>query len=196
MAGLDKILQEIEAGAAAEAARQIEEAKAKAGEILAQAQTESDAACAQIGQEAAKAVAEEERSRASALALQRRKETLQAKQQLLAETLDKARGALYVLPEKEYFDLLARLAAKNAAPGEGVMLLNEKDLARLPGGFEKQVQAALPPGSSIALSKETRPLDGGFVLQYGDIEVNCSFSAIFDAGQDEMADRIRDILFA
>lgn len=195
MTGLDKILEEIGAEAAAEVAAQQRVAQDNADKILAAAKAESDAVVAQIEQDGKKAVVEEERSRSSAILLQRRQKTLQTKQALLAETLQKAREALVALPDKEYFDLLARLAAKNAAPGSGEMFLNEKDVKRLSAGFEKQLAEVLPKGSSITVSDKTRPIDGGFVLQYGDIEVNCSFAAIFDAQEDEMADSIAKILF-
>jgi V/A-type H+-transporting ATPase subunit E len=196
VAGLERILQEIRAEAAAEAAAQQRVAQDNADKILTAAKAESDAVVAQIEQDGKKAVAEGERSRSSAILLQRRQKTLQTKQVLLAETLQKAREALTALQDKEYFDLLVRLAAKNAAPGSGEMLLNERDAKRLPAGFEKQLAEALPKGSSIAVSDKTCLIDGGVVLQYGDIEVNCSFAAIFDAQEDEMADNIAKVLFA
>ncbi len=196
MTGLEKILKEIEDEAAAEAEATIAKAKQQADGILEKAKEQalalSDKALAAAGQ----SVADIEYSRDSALGLQKRQRTLEEKQALLAETLELALKELYALPEKEYFDLMLRLAASSAEAGEGSMMLSEKDKQRLPAGFAQQLAGALPAGSSITISEECRPIDGGFVLKYGDVEENCSFAAIFDARRDEFADIISPILFA
>lgn len=196
MTGLDKILAEIRDEAAAEANAAKDSAKAQADKILADAKADSDAKVAKIEAAADAEVKDIERSRESAVVLQRRQRALAQKQALLKETLDKARDSLYELPEKDYFELLVKLAAKAAQPGEGEMLLNAKDAARTPADFAGKLKAALPAGASLSISKDNRPIDGGFVLKYGDVEENCSFSAMFDARADEFSDLVRDKLFA
>lgn len=196
MTGLEKIIKEIHDEAAAEASAVIAKAKSEAEDILATAQADSDALGARNAADAAKTVADIERSRDSALQLQRRQQTLAKKQELLAETLDKALTSLYNLPEAEYFALLEKLAVKAAQPGEGTLLLSDADCKRMPAGFDKTLAAALPKGSTLAISTATRPIDGGFVLSYGGVEENCSFKAMFDARREEFSDLVRDILFA
>lgn len=195
MTGLDKIIAEIATEAKAEAEQTVARAQAEADGILKAARDESDAKVAKINAAAAAEVADIDRSRQSATALQRRQRTLREKQALLSETLDKALESLSQLPEKDYFELLVKLAAGAAEQGEGEMLLNEKDQGRKPGDFEAKVSAALPAGSSLSLSKDTRPIDGGFVLKYGDVEQNCSFESIFNARADEFSDLVRPVLF-
>ncbi len=195
MTGLEKIIKEIRDEAAAEATQTVDKAKAEAKEILAAAKAESDAKVAQIEASATQQAADIEQSRDSALVLQRRQQTLSAKQEVLAETLQKALNSLYNLPEGEYFDLVVKLACKSAANGEGEMMLNKNDLARLPSGFEKKLAGALPSGSSLKIAKEACPIDGGFVLRYGDVEENCSFEAMFNARADEFSDLVRGTLF-
>lgn len=195
MTGLDKILAVIRDEAAAEAQQVINEAKAQAEEILAAAKAENDAKTARIDATAVQDVADVERSLESAIVLQRRQRTLEQKQLLLAETLKMALDSLYELPEDTYFELLARLARDAAEPGEGELLLNEKDKARLPADFEQKLAGEMPAGSTLKLSSITRPIDGGFVLKYGDVEENCSFEAIFNARGEEFSDLVRDILF-
>lgn len=196
MTGLEKIITEIRDEAAAEAEEALAKAKAEAEDILAKAKAESDEKVAQIQAAAAQEAADIERSRESAQALQRRQRTLATKQELLAETQAKALDSLYALPDGDYFELLVKLAAAAAQPGEGVLLMNEKDAKRAPADFEKKVAAALPGGAKLALAKETRPIDGGFVLKYGDVEENCSFKAMFNARADEFSDLVRGTLFA
>lgn len=195
MTGLEKIITEIRDEAAAEAAQLTQKAQAEAKDILAAAKAESDAKVAQIEASAKQQAADIEQSRDSALLLQRRQQTLAAKQEVLAETLQKALDSLYVLPDGEYFDLVVKLAAAAAEEGEGEMLLSEKDLARKPADFEKKLAAALPAGAKLAVAKNSRPIDGGFVLRYGDVEQNCSFKAMFDARTEEFGDLVRSTLF-
>ncbi len=195
MTGLDKIIAEIKGEAEAEARQTVDAARAEADEILAAARAEAEAKAERIAAAARQDIADIERSRESAMALQRSQRSLAQKQALLAETLNKARESLYALGDGEYFDLLLRLAAKNAEPGEGEVLLNEKDKKRLPKDFEARLAAALPKGSTLKLAGEARAIDGGFVLRYGQVEENCSFGAMFDAREEEFSDLIRPSLF-
>ena len=196
MTGLDKIVQEIQDEANAEARAAIDKAKAEAAEILADAKARGASAASEAASAAGQQVKDIAAAQDSAMQLQRRQKTLEVKQQLLAETLEKALQALYNLPDKEYFGLLTRLAVRAAQPGEGEILLNKRDLERLPIGFELDVAAALTPGKKIRISQRPRPIDGGFIFKYGNVEENCSFRALFDARQDEFSDLIRDTLFA
>lgn len=195
MTGLEKIVKEILDEAQAEAGETLAKAQAEAQKILDDAKEERDAKAARAAADADKTVADIEAARESAMALQRRQRLLAAKQALLEETLQKALDSLYALPVDAYFDLLVRLAAGAAQPGNGEMYLNEQDKKRMPAGFEQKLAAALPQGTSLKIADVTRPMDGGFVLKYGDIEENCSFRAIFDLRADAFSDLVRDTLF-
>ncbi len=195
MAGLDKIIKEIADEASAEAKSVLDNAKAQADDILEAARNEAEALHEKSDLAAKQHRNEIEQSRNSALALQKRQRLLETKQSLLNDTLEKAREELYALPADLYFTLLLKLAVQVVEEGEGEMMLCEKDAQRLPPDFEAKLAAVLPKGSTIHISKEIRPVDGGFVLKYGDVEANCSFAAIFDARREEFADIISPILF-
>ena len=196
MTGLEKILAEIKAEAEAEARQTLAAANAKAEELLLAARTEAEAIASAEKEASAHKTAEIAQSSNSAISLQRRQRILGQKRMLIEETLDKARKSLCDLPDDEYFALLAKLASNNAHAGSGTLLLNEKDLSRLPAAFKSQLAAVLPQGSELTVGEQTRPIDGGFVLAYGDVEENCSFAAIFDTRADEFSDLICDTLFA
>lgn len=196
MSGLDKILAGIQAEADGEADAILADAKAKADEVMAAAHKKSEEEAAAIAQDAAKQVADIKAAQNSQAQLQRRQTILKEKQTLLEQTLHKALQSLYALPDTEYFVLMAKLAADVAEPGEGVLIVNEKDKARLPGGFMQHLATLLPAGAHLALAEETRPIDGGCVLKYGDVELNCSFADIFNARKDELNDIARSVLFA
>ena len=196
MTGLEKIIKEIQDEAANEAAEVIAKAKAEAEEILAAARASADAKTTRVSEGASQDVADIGNAQQSAKVLQRRQRTLSTKQQVLSETLAKALESLYVLNDADYFALLTRLAVNTAQPGEGEMMLNEKDKTRLPASFEQEMNAALPEGQKLVVSNKNRPIDGGFVLGYGGVEENCSFEAMFNARREEFSDLVRDILFA
>lgn len=75
------------------------------------------------------------------------------------------------------------------------MFLSPKDLERLPQGFAARLNAALPQNAALEVSPSPRPMDGGFVLQYGDVEQNCSLSALFDELREGILDEAREALF-
>lgn len=195
MTGLEKIIREIEDEAAGEVQSVISKAKAEAEAMLNEARAQSDKLTGEIDKNAQAQIRDIESSRESAIQLQRRQRILQARQELIAETIGKARESLYTLDEEKYFDLVTRLAAGSAQPGEGEVIFNEKDLGRLPAGFEKKLNQALGEGKKLSISKSTRPVDGGVVLSYGGIEENCSFEAVFNARWDDFSDLVRDTLF-
>ena len=132
MTGLEKIIEEICNEAAKEAQSIIEIAETEAAEISAQAKTQMEAKEAETAKAAEAEIAELARSRDSALHLQRRRRILATKQEAIAEALQKAKQALSELPDEEYFNLLAGLIQKTAQPQKGVLILNERDRARLP----------------------------------------------------------------
>ena len=74
------------------------------------------------------------------------------------------------------------------------MRLNKADLKRMPSTFSAEIDAAVGEGKVI-ISNITADIENGFVLSYGDIEVNCTFKALFDEAKDELKDIICPILF-
>ena len=62
---------------------------------------------------------------------------------------------------------------------EGEILFSQRDLDRLPSGFEQELAQALPAGGSLKISREPRKIDGGFVLVYGGVE----HALLFAGGQ-------------
>ena len=78
----------------------------------------------------------------------------------------------------------------------GVLLLNKKDLDRIPSDFgEKVNQVATKKGGMIDISQDTVDIDGGFILKYGNIEINSSFEALFDENKEELTDIVNNLLW-
>lgn len=196
MIGLEKIVAAILEDAHAEAKATLEQAQVEAERILLEEKAKSDALCTQIEESARQQAEDIARAGAASSALQRRRRLLETKQDILAHTMEQALERLYALPEPAYFELLIKMAAVFAERKQGDLLLCEEDLRRLPVGFQENLRRALPEGAALSVSDQTRPVVGGFILRYGEIEQNCSFRAIFDARRDELTDSIRGILFS
>ena len=132
---------------------------------------------------------------ASAAELETRNRLLRERRRILDETLKKTVGYLQGLPDAAYFEALLPLAARSAQAGEGLLLFGAGDLKRLPADFEARLNRSLETGKKLTVSPEAAPIDGGFLLKYDDIEMNCSFSALLDARREELEDRVNRILF-
>lgn len=197
MAGLDKIIGQIEEESKAAAACTIEAAKAEAEKILDMARKEAGVECADIERRSGQTVANILERGKSAAELKKRGSLLAEKQKLIGDTIARAKAELKSMESETYFKMILKLAAKSAQSGEGDILFSAKDLARLPEGFEKQLNAALKDkGAVLHISQDTRDIDAGFVLTYGGIEENCSFDAIFDSAREILQDKAQEILFS
>ena len=196
MTGLNKILGQIQREAEDSAAAIKAKAEAEAAGILNAAQLQGKAESDEITRQA-EADAIECLARAdSAAALQKRKAALSAKQELINDMIEKARASLYKLPDEEYFAIIVKMAQKFALAQSGEILFSANDLSRLPAAFESTLNLALKAnGAELKISKETRNIDGGFVLTYGGIEENCSFEALFNSAHDTLQDKVHGLLF-
>ena len=119
----------------------------------------------------------------NALLRQRRREIDKTTAQLLDYFLG--------LPDGEYFQAIYRLAAQLKGKS-GEIMLNNKDLQRLPQDFEGKIREA---GLDASVSSAPANILGGFVLKSGDIEENMDFRALINARRDEIEDLINRELF-
>ncbi len=147
---MNQILEEANASANSKRA----EAAAEADRIKAAAEAEADAKAAEIAQKSAADLAGYQERVKSSADLRRRTALLAAKQELIAETIQKAYDTFCAKDDAEYFDTLKKMVEKFAAPQKGEIALNAQDLAKLPAGFEKEVNAlAQKKGGELVLSK-------------------------------------------
>lgn len=195
MSGLDTMIQTIRDEAMAEAQAVLDQARSSAARLLEEARAETDGECEKLIEEGRRKAAEIPQRAEAAAVMERRNALLEKKQALLDQTVRAAQEAVLQLPEAEYFDFLIRLAQASAEPGHGVMILSRRDLARCPSDFHVALNRALPDGAALDISSNARPIEGGFILQYGDIEQNCSLSAIFDENREKILDAAHEALF-
>ncbi len=198
MTGLDKIINQILDEANNSANEKLEEAKAKAKEITDAAEAEAKALEEEISKKSEVEIANYRDRVESSADLKRRTAVLEAKQEVIAQTMEKAYKKFCSKSDEEYFSTLKEMLKKFALPQEGEVYFSDKDLKKMPSGFEEEIgKIAKGKGGSLKVSKENRDVEGGgFVLAYGGVEENCSFRALFDSKKDDLQDEIQKILFA
>ena len=196
MTGLDKMKSQILDEAKTAAESKIAEARAQADEMIRLAEEEAKKQTEGILKKAETDVANYNERTASSTDLQKRTQILAAKQEVIAEVLDKAYEKVKTMGTEEYFSMLLKMVEKYALPQDGEICFSAADLGRLPEGFEAEVsKAAAAAGGSLKLSREGKNIENGFILIYGGIEDNCTIAAMFDAKKDELSDIVHRLVF-
>ena len=74
------------------------------------------------------------------------------------------------------------------------MRLNAKDVSRLPDDFLARMRKAVPE-AEVVISPKPHPVESGFLLVYGGVDINCTFQAIFEDAYEELRDTAGRLLF-
>lgn len=195
MTGIEKITEMIaqESGAkceailaegAAEVKKILTDGRKKAsklsGEIVAKAQSQADLI---------NAVA---KSKAEAIT---RNRYLEIRNAILNDIISAAYEEIEKLGDEEYFDLIKKLCIKNIQPGECTMFMNGYDLGRLPDDFELQINSAVFEKSAVYIANQPLDIENGFILSYGNIQINCTLKSVFDENMDKLKDMLSVSLF-
>lgn len=149
MEGINKITQKIAQDAQAEISKLMAETEEKVKAIQATAAAQAQEEAEAIVERGRAAAGERLERLESASQMERRKLELAAKQEVLGEAFDLALEKLCTLPEKEYVDLLTKLALEAASTGKEQLIFSQKDRNKV----GKQVVMA----ANDALLKERAP---------------------------------------
>ena len=194
MKGTEKIIAHIQA-----------DAEAQADAILAQAEQNCASIRAAWDQKAKDAYAEKIRVGVKAnqdrldsmerlAKMEGRKAILGVKQDLVAESFDRAAEQLVNLPEEQYVALLAKLAAEASVTGEEEIVLNARDRAAVGQKVVDAANAKLS-GGKLTLSADTGDFKGGLILRRGSIEANCTAELLVEMRREDMAAELAKVLF-
>ncbi len=198
MTGIEKITGRIEADARAEAAQIAAEANAKCAEIRAEYEKKAEDTYYETLRSGVKDC-EDRADRLGRLAgMESRKSTLNLKQSLVSEAFALALDKICSMPEADYVTAMAKLAAKAASTGREAVAFNKGDRERCGEKIVAAANALLAeqgkPGE-LKLSADTRPIRAGFLLQQGDIEVNCAVETLAELCRGDLASQIAAVLF-
>lgn len=194
MTGLEKIVQQIRDEAQQAANQTLDKSRAKALEI-----TNNAGVDAAARREAIKAQLENEvknllSAAESAAELAKRRALLSAKQEIISQIIADTQADIFAMSDEDYFALILKMVKKYSLPQKGEIIFSKKDLARMPSGFADKIAGCAK--GPLELSKETRSIEGGFVLIYGGVEENCSVEALFYAAREQLQDKVSGILFS
>lgn len=127
MNGIEKITARIQQDANADIAAQLKAAEEKAAAVRVQYEAQAREETAKAAENAEKAALQLVERAESAARMDAKKLVLSAKQECIDKAFEQASKMLLSLPEEEYVDLLARMAAGSSQSGQEEVLLNRRD---------------------------------------------------------------------
>ena len=195
MTGLEKIIEQIKAQSKLNCDEIISEANRKAKEILIEARNKAEILSKEIISQAE--ITAESKNRLAKISAENitRNRYLEVRNAIMNDVLSAAYEEIEKLSDEEYFNMLIKICTKNIVSGECTMFLNSFDLSRLPEDFQDTVNSEVYEIGAVHISDEPIDIENGFILNYGDFEVNCTFRAIFDEKMDELKDMLNLIFF-
>ena len=190
MTSSEKILAGIAEESKAQAEKITAEAEKQAAEITAAAREEAESEAEKIRAEAEKKAELIINSGKSSAELLKRDTALNCRRGLIEKALITVADTVNAYSDKDYFDFLLTLIKKEKLNGKGEVYLSVKDKARDIAAFNSELSAL-----DITLSDTFADINGGFILKYGDIQINGELSALIHEKRDVLTDELNKALF-
>ncbi|AGC67369.1 V-type ATP synthase subunit E [Thermoclostridium stercorarium subsp. stercorarium DSM 8532] len=199
MTGTEKIKAKILEDAEARAGQIIKEAEAEAREIKENALKEAERKKAEILKKGETDGKEIYRRMLSEADLEGRKEVLRTKQDLVEEAFRKAMDRLCGISDRDYQNLLVNMIVEAAKGEDGEILLSEADKKRIDKDFVKNINRKIKDcgkEGKLVLAEDSIRTAGGFVLRYKDMEINNTFEVLFEMLKPRLENDVVKILFS
>lgn len=190
MTSSEKILAGIAGEAKTEAEKITAEAEKQAAEITAAAKAEAETDAGKIRAAAEKKAELIINSGKSSAGLLKRDTALNCRRGLIEKALNFVANTVNAYGDKDYFDFLLTLIKKEKLNGKGEVYLSVKDKARDIAAFKSELSAL-----DLTLSDTFADINGGFILKYGDIQINGELSALIHEKRDVLTDELNKALF-
>ena len=190
MTSSEKILAGIAGEAKTEAEKITAEAEKQAAEITAAAKAEAETDAGKIRADAEKKAELIINSGKSSAELLKRDTALNCRRELIEKALNFVADTVNAYGDKDYFDFLLTLIKKEKLNGKGEVYLSVKDNARDIAAFKSELSAL-----DLTLSDTFADINGGFILKYGDIQINGELSALIHEKRDVLTDELNKALF-
>ena len=190
MTSSEKILAGIAGEAKTEAEKITAEAEKQAAEITAAAKAEAETDAGKMRADAEKKAELIINSGKSSAGLLKRDTALNCRRELIEKALNFVADTVNAYGDKDYFDFLLTLIKKEKLNGKGEVYLSVKDKARDIAAFKSELSAL-----DLTLSDTFADINGGFILKYGDIQINGELSALIHEKRDVLTDELNKALF-
>ncbi len=129
----------------------------------------------------------------SAAEMETRKLTLSAKQEVLAETYDRALEILCSMPREEYLSLLVHLLKAAGGKGDEKIALSAKDRDEMGETLVERANEEL--NAHYTLAGEAADIRAGLVLISEECDVNCSFETLLALSREKTERGAAKLLF-
>ena len=129
----------------------------------------------------------------SAAEMETRKLTLSAKQEVLAETYDRALEILCSMPREQYLSLLVRLLKAAGGKGDEKIALSAKDRDEMGETLVERANKEL--NAHYTLAGEAADIRAGLVLISEECDVNCSFETLLALSREKTERGAAKLLF-
>lgn len=199
MNGIQKIIDRIEADAAAERTQIATEAEARCAAIEAAYAEAAQAEYQKIVAHGEKTAMQRLERRAGAAATEAKKQILAAKQEMVRAAFDHAARLLSELPDDQYIPLLARLAFRASRTGTEMLAFSARDASRVGEAVKNAANALLRQAGKTAdlrVSPDTRSIRGGVIVISGNIETNCSTDSLVSMQRSALSGKVAETLFS
>ena len=193
MKGIEKITQLIQTEAQSEIDSVLANARREAETVASRYQARAEAEAAELAAKNEKAAAEREERLVSAAQMEARKVRLAAKQEMVEKAYIRALEKLCSMPQEQYVDVLADLLLQASTTGTEEVVFSQKD--REHAGKAAVEKANKASGKKLTVAQETLPIQGGFILRSGNVEVNCTFDPLVRLQKAETAGAVAKKLF-
>ena len=190
MTSSEKILAGIAEESKAQADKINFDAEKQAADIIAAAREEAESEAEKIRAEAEKKAELIINSGKSSAELLKRDTALNCRRELIEKALITVADTVNAYGDKDYFDFLLTLIKKEKLNGKGEVYLSVKDKARDTASFKSELEAL-----GFTLSDNFADINGGFILKYGDIQINGELSALIHEKRDVLTDELNKALF-
>ncbi len=195
MTGLDKIKEKIEEQSRENCEKIFAETNLKIKKMIAEAREEGNRRASEIVVAAQREADKKNAVSKSTAESITRNRYLEIRNAILNDIISAAYLGIENFSDEEYFDMIFSLCKKNIQPGECTMYMNGYDLSRLPEGFEERINSVVFETSAVTIGEKAVDIENGFILDYGDITVNCTLRAVFDENMDALKDMLSKELF-
>ncbi len=195
MTGLDRIIEKILEQSQKNCDEIIKQASLEVKNIISEARAEANAESEKIIADAQKTASRKQAVSKSTAESITRNRYLEIRNAILNDIISAAYLEIEKFSDEEYFAMLKKLCIKNVQTGECEMYLNGYDMGRLPDDFEMSINSEIYEKGAVHISSTPADIENGFILSYGDIEINCTLKAVFDENMDCLKDMLSTALF-
>ncbi len=195
---LENILQRIREDSGKEKEKIEAKARQDRDKVLRAAEKEIQGLRGRRAEETAREAEDEKKRRLSAARLELKKQLLILKHEILNGVFEEAFGRIRNFSDEEYTRLFETLLLAHAPAGEGRIHIGAGDRKRISPEFIRRMNGALKDSGTpcnYELDSADAGIEGGFILETGNMTVDCSFEALFAAAKQDLQKEAGKILF-